>query len=219
MKSRFIKTSLKDFLNEERGLDIYNLLKYLTPTNDEKEICIREHFDDLISRFSNLIPYFFEQNDISFDYDKEEDEIIDFLYENNYDNLFEDWLIKNFDDFYFEDFDIPSWYYFKNPEIVKGSFIHFTNNANEIINKGFVKGIDDMSILGMTTHLGNEYKKNGGFNFAYYIKDIEAIKDVSKYGKEAVIFEGIGIRAYHKIDEEYEVIFNSKDISNIKKYI
>jgi hypothetical protein len=136
---------------------IHKVLEYLTPTDDEKEKNIREKWDDLVSRFSNLIPYFCEQNNISFEC--VDDSCVDFLYENNYENLFEEWLINNFEDFYFEDYDIPSWYYFKHPKIVNGTFIHFTNNSNEILNSGFSKGIDDVSILGMTTLLGDEYKK------------------------------------------------------------
>ena len=68
----------------------------------------------------------------------------------------------------------------------------------------------------MTTLLGDEYKKNGGLNFAYYIEDLGNIRK-ERYGKECVMFDGVGIRAYHKIDEEHEVIFNPKDISNIRK--
>jgi len=216
---KFIATTIREYLNEQienNNLNIHSVLKYLTPSDEEKESYIREHFDDIISRFSNLIPYFFEKNNI--DYNCEDDECVEFLYDNDHDTLFEEWIIKNFDDFYFEDFDIPSWYYFKNPKLIKGTFVHFTNNADEIIKNGFAKGIDNISILGMTTHLGDEYKNRGGLNFAYYIKDIDNIrKDRYRYGKECVMFDGIGIRAYHKIDKEYEVIFNSKDISNIRK--
>ena len=70
----------------------------------------------------------------------------------------------------------------------------------------------------MTTLLGDEYKKSGGLNFAYYIKDLHNIKK-DRYGEQCVMFDGIAIRAYHKIDEEYEVIFNPKDISNIRKCV
>jgi hypothetical protein len=212
--SNIIRENLNEQINKKTNLDISNVLKYLNPTADEKQEYIREQWDDLVSRFSNLIPYFCEQNNISCEC--EDDDCIDFIYENDYENLFEEWLIKNFENFNFEDFDIPSWYYFKNPKIVKGTFVHFTNNSNEIVNNGFTKGIDDISILGMTTLLGDEYKKRGGLNFAYYIKDLNSIRK-DRYGKECVMFDGIGIRAYHKIDKEYEVIFNPKDISNIRK--
>ena len=61
---KFIATTIREYLNEQienNNLDIHNVLKYLTPSNEEKESCIREHFDDLINRFSNLIPYFFKK--------------------------------------------------------------------------------------------------------------------------------------------------------------
>ena len=50
----------------ESSLDIKNVLKYLNPTSEEKEISIRRQWDDLINRFSSLIPYFFEQENIDY---------------------------------------------------------------------------------------------------------------------------------------------------------
>ncbi len=197
-------------------LDIKNVLKYLNPTSEEKEISIRQQWDDLINRFSSLIPYFFEQENI--DYNCEDYECIDFLYENNLDSNFEKWIIDNFDNFNFEDFDIPSWYYFEKPKLIKGTFIHYSNNVDEILKNGFTKGVNDISILGMTTHLGDEYKKGSGFIFAYHIDDVKNIK-LNRYGENCVLFEGIGVRAYHKIDKEYEVIINPKDIVNIRPCI
>jgi hypothetical protein len=200
----------------ESSLDIKNVLKYLNPTSEEKEISIRRQWDDLINRFSSLIPYFFEQENI--DYNCEDYECIDFLYENNLDSNFEKWIIDNFDNFNFEDFDIPSWYYFEKPKLIKGTFIHYSNNVDEILKNGFTKGVNDISILGMTTHLGDEYKKGSGFIFAYHIDDVKNIK-LNRYGENCVLFEGIGVRAYHKIDKEYEVIINPKDIVNIRPCI
>ena len=62
---KFIATTIREYLNEQKeinNLDIHNVLKYLTPSDEEKESHIREIFDDLINRFSNLIPYFFAES-------------------------------------------------------------------------------------------------------------------------------------------------------------
>ena len=208
----------KEFLLESIDIDdinIYNVLKYLTLTDREKEDNIREVFDDLTNRFSSLIPLFIEENKIDIIIEEDND-LIDFIHNKNLDEDFEEWLVKNFESFYFEDFDIPSWYYFKDPHIINGTFVHFTNDSDDIIRNGFTKGIKNITILGMTTLLGNEYKKNGGLNFAYYINDLDNIRK-NRYGEECVMFDGIGIRTYHKIDKEYEIIFNPKDVKNIRK--
>lgn len=130
------------------------------------------------------------------------------------------------------DADYPAWSYFESdPEIVKNQWlIHFTKDAESIAREGFKYGVDEMTKLGLTTHLGEFDKKYGGYNFAYLLKDFDRYgrgggwNQKYKYGKEAVVFRASGIKLWHHGDQEPQVIFygnTAKDIipiSNGEEY-
>lgn len=111
--------------------------------------------------------------------------------------------------------EYPAWSYFDGkPTIVKNQWlIHFTDNAEQIANEGFKYGVDEMSKLGLTTHLGEFEKKYGGYNFSYLLSDFNRYgknrnrSKGYKYGNEAVIFNASGIKTWHHGDEEPQVIF------------
>jgi hypothetical protein len=121
------------------------------------------------------------------------------------------------------DSEYPAWTYFGKPELIKNQWlIHFTDNAQDIARNGFKYGVDDMTKLGLTTHLGEFDKKYGGYNFAYKLSDFSIYGKGNyshgsgyKYGKEAVVFNASGIKVWHYGDEEPQVIFYGKTAKDI----
>ena len=121
------------------------------------------------------------------------------------------------------DSEYPAWSYFdENPTLVKNQWlIHFTDDADGIAREGFKYGVDDMTKLGLTTHLGDFDKKYGGYNFAYTIGEFNKYakgnysRGKYKYGKEAVVFNASGIKVWHYGDEEPQVIFYGNTARNI----
>lgn len=94
--------------------------------------------------------------------------------------------------------------------------VHFSDSANQIKNdQNFKIGIpyEDYQRLALTTHFKDKIK-TGGFNFGYEVGDVDryAFDDRGrpKYGKEAVLFKGDGLKVYHSGDEEPQVIFDGK---------
>ena len=86
--------------------------------------------------------------------------------------------------------------------------------------KGFIKGINDPTKLGLTTWL--QGKKIGeGYNFAYTPEDFAkyGVYDefqALKYGDGTfLIFRASGIRCWHHADEEFQVIFHGKTARDI----
>jgi len=90
-----------------------------------------------------------------------------------------------------------------------GWFIHFTEDAFDIERKGFEFGHEETRGLGLTTWKSEDARKScPGYNFAFELgsRDAEFAASKGKYGKEAVIFWGKGVRCYHSGDEEYQTI-------------
>jgi hypothetical protein len=123
-----------------------------------------------------------------------------------------------------DDSEYPAWSYFDDsPTLVKNQWlIHFTDEADSIALNGFKYGVDDMTKLGLTTHLGDFDKKYGGYNFAYTLHDFpryaqsDGYHDTKyKYGKEAVVFNASGIKVWHYGDQEPQVIFYGNTAKNI----
>jgi len=118
------------------------------------------------------------------------------------------------------DADYPAWTYFDdNVTLVKNQWlIHFTNDAESIAQNGFKYGVDDMTKLGLTTHLGEFDKKYGGYNFAYTLSDFPKYAKIFhnyKYGNQAVIFNASGLKVYHHGDQEPQIIFYGNTAKNI----
>jgi hypothetical protein len=116
---------------------------------------------------------------------------------------------------------IPSWFYLHEPTLVKNQWlVHGTNrmDGRMMARKGFIKGIDDPTKLGLTTWLHGK-KIGEGYNFAYTPKDF-ALYGVDgqalKYGDGTfLIFRASGIRCWHHADEEFQVIFHGKTARDI----
>lgn len=124
------------------------------------------------------------------------------------------------------DAEKPSIYHFDKGEMIPRQtwLIHFTNDAYKIKSEGFKYGTEDMRFLGLTTWSTQSAKKYGGYNFAFEAGSKEAAiaEYNTKYGKEAVMFQNSGTKAYHWGDEEHQVIFwgadvNPKDLVVLRK--
>lgn len=117
--------------------------------------------------------------------------------------------------------EAPSSFFFDPLEIIPRNtwLIHFSNDAKQIHKQGFKHGMYDLNKLGLTTkfHNEDEFKKNGGWNFAFIANSSDTKKsidhDVSKYGYSAVMFQSSGVAVYHHGDQENQVIFQGKYIN------
>ena len=224
----------EDFVVNEylKSIDNVKLYNYLKRSEDDIK-------NDLPFEYYDYFEQFLEENDIEFettgnthvDVDGEEtideyedEQLIEWLSINNRILFlkFADWLYEK--GLNCELHNDPSWAYFRNPEIVKEQWlVHITNYADEIIKNGFKIGVNDMTVLGLTTYLDDYYKENGGYNFAFTLNDaFKLIKNVGfyntlKYGKEIIIFRCSGVKVYHIGDEENQVIFFGELATHINK--
>ena len=119
---------------------------------------------------------------------------------------------------------VPSWYWLQEPEIIKNQWlVHGTSAADAMFmtKQGFIKGMGDMTKLGLTTWFDGKSaeKRAGGYNFAYTIEDFKqyGYKDSGvTYGDGTILmFRASGIRSYHITDNEYQTIFNGKTATDI----
>jgi hypothetical protein len=122
------------------------------------------------------------------------------------------------------DAEKPTWFYLDFDRIVKKDtwLVHITSEAdvNSIYRNGFTKGVYDMSKLGLTVHISDYEKNYGGYNFAYTLEDFirygkEGERDF-RYGTDIVIFRAAGIRCWHNSDQEFQVIFWGKDVTDLE---
>lgn len=95
--------------------------------------------------------------------------------------------------------------------------VHFSDNAEDIAREGFKYGVDQMDRLGLTTYMSHQEKEYGGYNFAFIADSREAdfiSRDnlIPKYGRDAVLFQNSGVRAWHNGDEEEQIIFYGKEV-------
>lgn len=95
-------------------------------------------------------------------------------------------------------------------------YVHFSDDANSIASKGFTQGVDDMSKLGLTTHLGDFDKKFGGYNFAFMADSRDASSAASRdnyYGDNFVMFNMRGaVEVDHYGDQETQYIVYGKEL-------
>lgn len=125
----------------------------------------------------------------------------------------------------FSEEDMPTWRYLEKPTIVKNQWlIHSTkkDSAYSIFKDGFIRGVGDHRKLGLTTwYDGESFEKQGsGYNFAYTPKDLKKYGLAGsgvKYGDRNtfIVFRASGIRCWHNMDDEYQVIFNGKTARDI----
>lgn len=215
-----IKKHLKgrDILKEYLIVDEIDLMRYLSKSKKDK---MRE----LPDRYYDFFDDFIIDNDIDFEkpIDLELDgwEFMEWL-ENNEPEVYNQFAEYLYEKIIYFSLDMPhqeypSWaFYDDSPKIVKNQWlIHLTNDAEEIAREGFKYGVDDLTKLGLTSYFKREYKKIGGYNFAFTLNDFSKYWKKGDYGGEAVIFNASGIRVFHNGDEEYQVIFKGSTATNI----
>ena len=245
---KFIAATTREYLNEQEILkeyltnDVVYLKDYFMEPKSSKKLYLPHEYYYFFDDFLDETDTFFERPKESknSDYVDEPDDEVDmfdsdielmtWLENNDKDiyNKFAEYLFDKISNYTLpiNDSDYPAWSYFDdNPQIIKNQWlIHFTNDADGIAKNGFKYGVDDMTKLGLTTHLGEFDKKYGGYNFAYTLNDFSKYGQSSygnwtksgyKYGNEAVIFNASGIKLWHHGDEEPQVIFYGNTAKNI----
>lgn len=88
--------------------------------------------------------------------------------------------------------------------------VHFSDEAAGIARDGFLHGHPDERTLGLTTWFVDSVRKaEAGWNFGFRATSGDANNAAynRKYGRDAVLFQAPGVRAYHWGDEEEQVIF------------
>ncbi len=111
--------------------------------------------------------------------------------------------------------DLPSNHFFHpDPKLLPRDtwLVHFSDHADQIIHHGFTHGSHDSRNLGLTTYYKHDSKKDGGYNFAFEATSRYAASG-SKYGRNAVMFQNSGVKAWHNSDEEDQVIFWGPDVN------
>jgi hypothetical protein len=235
-----INSLLKEYVSKE----MVSLKKYMTMTEDDK-------IKDLVQRFPTFFKYYLKDEDIDVDKvmdltNSNADDLDDndYIHDIMYDLQrskegrkhlynFGKWLLSKINDRfdglrnYDEDFDntdIPSWHYLFNISLIKNQWlIHFTNsNPNDIAKNGFTHGTSDIARLGLTTLLDDVEKEDGGYNFAFTLKDMNVYgrnksfgSNMYQYGRNAVLFRASGYRFWHNTDGQYQVIFYGRTAKNI----
>lgn len=239
---KYIRRIIEEsFLNEFITKDEVYLKDYFSmPENVRKEYLPHEYyylFDDFLAETG--IDFTRPKETVQSNYADEDTEEVD-MFDNDAELM--NWLEGNNREVYdafanylydkiinnnlpIPDSEYPAWSYFDdNPKVVKNQWlIHFTNDADGIAREGFKYGVDDMTKLGLTTHLSDFEKKYGGYNFAYLLKDFmrygkgdwRSNRRGFKYGSEAVLFRASGIELWHHGDQEPQVIFYGKTATNI----
>ena len=196
-----IYTEIISFLNEVTRINEYitndeiYLRDYLSMPKSAKLAYLPHEYSYFFNDFLEETDYDFNypKETKSSDYLDEPDEEVD-MFDNDIELI--TWLEHNdmktfnaFGEYLYDkinnntlpinDSEYPAWSYFDDkPTLIKNQWlIHFTNDADDIAREGFKYGVDDMTKLGLTTHLGEFDKKYGGYNFAY------TIGEFNKYAK------------------------------------
>lgn len=209
-------------LNEYIQEDEQQLYRMLHMTDEEK-------YQDLAYQFPYLLDKFLNENYL-YEFDEDEEEILSETDTEDYEKIeklgidfqkvYGKWIYENITNLHL-DAEVPSWYYFSRPTILKNQWlIHLTDSPQNIARKGFTHGVNDIDNLALTRYIKPEAKSKGGFNFAYTCDDFDNFGTCPykkghgqhnfKYGEGAVMFKASGIKVWHSGDKEYQVIFLGK---------
>ncbi|MSP85079.1 MAG: hypothetical protein EXR18_04540 [Flavobacteriaceae bacterium] len=234
---------LKDLLKEYVDTDVVRLQQYLNSTPEQKAdeiagmIGYKQIIDDYFIKNRGLYPKEINPNAGSipqlyantlalgkWDVLKQTDPvlygaIVDWLMDKIYGE--EQSFMSFMQGFGIQPAQIPSWFYLHEPTLVRNQWlVHGTSrmDGRMMARRGFIKGINDPTKLGLTTWLQGK-KIGDGYNFAYTPKDF-ALYGVDgqalKYGDGTfLIFRASGIRCWHHADEEFQVIFHGKTARDI----
>lgn len=211
-----------DYLKESLIKEYYDnsiiyLKKYFNLTDQEKE-------EELARDNIYLLPTYLDEIGIDKDEIIDDEDYIDYdeVYNKNKEVLidFRKWLYNNRHDYVIAQ-ELPSWEYMSYRGDIKNQWlVHFSDTAQDIVSDGTFKyGVDNLARLGLTKHMSDVDKQYGGYNFAYRLQDVSKYarkrRTEYKYGSDGVIFKASGILVDHYGDEEPQVIFYGKSVTNI----
>lgn len=198
------------YFTEALSNELMHLKRYLEMSNEDKA---------MNRAFSNpyMVKEYLEEEGKSFDEieDMEEDyEIVEWLSENDPETLVDygEYLVgqkEYYDSSEPELYDIVDYRGFVRQKWM----VHFSDRADEIAaDQNFKIGVpyEDYNRLALSTYF-KDISKTGGFNFAYEADDVRKYafeRGTPKYGKEAVLFKGDGIKVWHEGDIEEQVIYD-----------
>lgn len=217
-------TELEKLVNEALSNELMYLKRYLTMSDEDKTM--NRAFDNpwWIDEYLSSIDYE-EPDDFS---DMEDYEKVEWLGDNDKTTMLEygDYVADK-SEYYSgseqELYDLVDYTGFTRNKWL----MHFSDNAYGIwSDQTFKHGTpyEDYERLALSTHFTDASKKSGGYNFAYEIGDVDKYAFTGrgsspKYGSEAVLFRGDGLRIYHNADEEFQVIFDGKSTKKPIIYI
>ncbi len=87
---------------------------------------------------------------------------------------------------------------------------HCTDAGQDVISEGFIRGVEDVSKLGLTVHLPAVDRSFPGFNFAYPADAFNRYafdRGSCRYGKNVLLFRAPYVEVWHYTDEEPQAIF------------
>lgn len=97
--------------------------------------------------------------------------------------------------------------------------VHFTDHADQVVQQGFRKGVEDLDQLHLTRlgdMFGNVTRRTSdhpGYNFAYLAADTNLDARIGGYGRDAVMFQARGVPVWHDGDRENQVIFYGPNVA------
>jgi hypothetical protein len=228
--NNFDRYNLLEYLNSEDSF----LYQYLNKSEEEK-------YNDLAYHYPYIFLQFFEENEYEIEEglsdeefselkelietegeDAEDHDYLDLIFHNKdlmeeYGRYVEDSLVNGSDQS-----SLTSHFFFSNPKIIKKQWlVHLTDYASEIWQNGFTHGTESVEDLGLTTYNTHTSKERGGYNFAFTPYSFDKYgssgnrKHNFRYGDEAILFKSSGVEAYHRGDEEHQVIFYGKYATDI----
>lgn len=106
----------------------------------------------------------------------------------------------------------PSWSYLDyRGTRPRGWLLHCTSAGGDVSVDGFIRGVPDVTKLGLTTHLGDIEKDLPGYNFAYEADRFNRYafdrNGVCRYGGDVLLFRAPYVETWHRTDEEPQAIF------------
>jgi hypothetical protein len=232
----YIMSIYKKMMGENMGMEKYKsifseyvvqeisyLKDYLNMSDDEKALDILRSASFVLDNFPN----FAQENDFASIQDEDILRLIEDmewydLYEELYNRYRSELIefgvdvIKDRQSYGLDGTDLPSWFYFDGAKIFKNQWLlHFTNEAKSIAEEGFDNLVDDITYLGLTTHIGNiGGRSKYGYGFSFNAEGSSRYWN-KKYGYECVLFRASGLVAYHHGDEEYQYIFKGDTVKEI----
>lgn len=204
MKKIYISENV--ILSESIDNSLLQLRKMLEPN--------KELFDHLAYGFPDMLDEYFEEKEIEVDGAYDNIDIIEEMGEKERQG-FGNWVYHQWKE---QSYQLSDTYYDQIPLFAVARFegiirnkwmLHFTNHLSSIERGGFSGGIVDYNNLAYTGRAHDMMRSEDDYGYFYAFTINDAVRyDGKKYGDEAVLFLGSGVKIYHYGDKEPQVIFN-----------